>query len=237
MIILKALIVFEILIFGNLLLAQQTIQKPKSDLGKQVSEEVKKIRELSGESESSFFELPGRDTKPILKLEKMGMAIIPVLLPYLSDTSQTGAVRAHGNGKRRITLVNEYIGYIINRIANHTFYLPGKIGEDDGISLGDYGLVDMDRIRSFQTLVANWYQKYKNKSPEERKREEYRLCLENKIKELFDYYSSDESEMIESATALGKIGNPKSAKTLRKVANYVSSYLFYKKEETSLTIH
>ncbi|EMO21260.1 hypothetical protein LEP1GSC168_3606, partial [Leptospira santarosai str. HAI134] len=76
MIILKALIIFEILIFGNLLLAQQTIQKSESELEKKVAEEVKKIRELSGESESSFFELPGRDTKPILKLEKMGMAII-----------------------------------------------------------------------------------------------------------------------------------------------------------------
>ncbi|WP_438266220.1 hypothetical protein [Leptospira santarosai] len=242
----------------QLSVAQQTIQKPKSDLGKQVSEEVKKIRELSGESESSFFELPGRDTKPILKLEKMGMAIIPFLLPYLSDTSQTGAVRAHGNGKRRITLVNEYIGYIINRIANHTFYLPGKIGEDDGISLGDYGLVDMDRIRSFQTLVANWYQKNKNKSLEERKLddlqdafhtnrfaayywlgesklEKYRLPLENKIKELFksDSDTLKDSEMIDCVEALAKIRNPKSAKIVRKVTSHFSYriYMTYRSQE------
>ncbi|EMO44543.1 hypothetical protein LEP1GSC187_0037 [Leptospira santarosai str. ZUN179] len=245
--ILRALIVFEILIFGHLLLAQQTIQKSESDLEKKVAEEVKKIRELSGESESSFFELPGRDTKSILKLEKMGMAIIPFLLPYLSDTSQTGAVRAHGNGNRRVALVNEYIGYIINRIADHTFYLPGKTGEDDGISLGDHGLVDMDTIRAFQTLVANWYQKNKDKSFEERKlddlydgfhtnrfaacywlgeskREKYRLPLENKIKELFkgDSDTLKDSEMVSCATALGKIGNPKSAKILRKVANHLS---------------
>ncbi|MDI7205187.1 hypothetical protein QMM44_17405, partial [Leptospira santarosai] len=237
MIILKALIVFEILIFGNLLLAQQTIQKPKSDLGKQVSEEVKKIRELSGISGELQFELPGTDSEPILKLEKMGMVIVPFLLPYLSDTSQTYAVRERGlRGSRRVTLVNEYIGYIITQIAGHDFDLPGKTDEKDRIYLTNERLVDMDTIRAFQTLIANWYQKNKNKSPEERKREEYRLSLENKIKVFFKYYS-DESKMIECATALGKIGNPKSAKTLRKVANYVSSYLFYKKEETSLTIH
>ncbi|WP_081102122.1 hypothetical protein [Leptospira santarosai] len=237
MIILKALIVFEILIFGNLLLAQQTIQKPKSDLGKQVSEEVKKIRELSGISGELQFELPGTDSEPILKLEKMGMVIVPFLLPYLSDTSQTYAVRERGlRGSRRVALVNEYIGYIITQIAGHDFDLPGKTDEKDRIYLTNERLVDMDTIRAFQTLIANWYQKNKNKSPEERKREEYRLSLENKIKVFFKYYS-DESKMIECATALGKIGNPKSAKTLRKVANYVSSYLFYKKEETSLTIH
>ncbi|EKT85058.2 hypothetical protein [Leptospira santarosai] len=241
MIILKALIVFEILIFGNLLLAQQTIKKSESDLEKKVAQEVKKIREISGISGELMFELPRTSPpqiipEPIVKLEKMGMAIIPFLLPYLSDTSEMRAVREHGNGNRRVVIVNEYIGYIINEIADHEFYLPGKTDEDDGILLGDEGLIDMDTIHAFQTLIANWYQKNKNKSPEERKREEYRLSLENKIKVFFKYYS-DESEMIECATALGKIGNPKSAKTLRKVANYVSSYLFYKREATSLTIH
>ncbi len=42
MIILRALIVFEILFFGHLLLAQQTIKKSESDLEKKVAEEVKK---------------------------------------------------------------------------------------------------------------------------------------------------------------------------------------------------
>ncbi|WP_032918745.1 hypothetical protein [Leptospira santarosai] len=258
MIILKALIIFEILIFGNLLLAQQTIQKSESDLEKKVAEEVKKIRELSGKSEWRFFELPGRDAKPILKLEKMGMAIIPFLLPYLSDTSQTGAVRAHGNGNRRVVIVNEYIGYIINQIADHSFYLPGKTDEDNGISLGEYGLVDIDRIRSFQTLVANWYQKNKDKSLEERKLddlydafhtnrfaacywlgesklEKYRLPLENKIKGLSkgDSDTLKDSEMIICATALRKIGNPKSAKIVRKVTSHFSYgiYMTYRSQE------
>nr|WP_230457485.1 hypothetical protein [Leptospira santarosai] len=248
MIILRALIVFEILVFGNLLLAQQTIQKSESDLEKKVAEKVKKIRELSGMSEMFHFELPGRSfAEPILKLEKMRMVVIPFLLPYLSDTSETLAERVHGNGHQRAVIVNEYIGYIINRIADHSFYLPGKTGEDDGISLGDHGLVDMDRIRAFQTLVANWYQKNKDKSFEERKlddlydgfhtnrfaacywlgeskREKYRLPLENKIKELFkgDSDTLKDSEMVSCATALGKIGNPKSAKILRKVANHLS---------------
>ncbi|MGQ2872755.1 hypothetical protein ACT533_19690, partial [Leptospira santarosai] len=86
MIILKALIVFEILIFGNLLLAQQTIQKSESDLEKKVAEEVKKIRELSGKSAWYLFN-DELNAEPILKLKKMGMVIIPFLLPYLSDTS------------------------------------------------------------------------------------------------------------------------------------------------------
>ncbi|OLY66024.1 hypothetical protein [Leptospira santarosai] len=247
MMILKVLIVFEILIFGHLLLAQQTIKKSESDLEKKVAEEVKKIRELSGESEHYFFELPGRTSEPILKLKEMGMVIIPFLLPYLSDTSETHAVRAHGNGNRRVALVNEYIGYIINQIADHEFYLPGKTDKDYDILLGDGGLIDIETIRAFQTLIANWYQKNKDKSLGERKlddlqdgfhtnrfaayqwlgksrSEKYRLPLENKIKELFkgDSDTLKDSEMVDCATALGNIGNPKSAKILRKVANHLS---------------
>ncbi|EKT86272.1 hypothetical protein [Leptospira santarosai] len=250
MMILKVLIVFEILIFGHLLLAQQTIKKSESDLEKKVAEEVKKIRKISGMSEVFHFELPGRSfAEPILKLEKMGMVIIPFLLPYLSDTSKTHAVRAHGNGNRRVALVNEYIGYIINRIADHQFYLPGKTDEDDGIYLDDIdnSLADIDTVRAFQTLIANWYQKNKDKSLGKRKLddlqdvfhtnriaayhwlgesklEKYRLPLENKIKELLkgDSDTLKNSEMVYCATALGNIGNPKSAKILRKVANHLS---------------
>ncbi|EMO70253.1 hypothetical protein [Leptospira santarosai] len=264
MIILKALIVFEILIFGHLLLAQETIQKSESDLEKKVAEEVKKIRELSGTSAWRFFELPERHAEPILKLKEMGMVIIPFLLPYLSDTSETRAERVHHRGHRdtglyrRAVIVNEYIGYIINQIADHEFYLPGKTDEDDGISLGDYGLVDMDRIRSFQTLIANWYQKNKDKSLEERmlndlqdgfhtnrfaayqwlgesRSEKYRLPLENKIKELFkgDSGTLKKSEMGDCVEALAKIGNPKSAKIVRKVTSHFSYgiYMTYRSEE------
>ncbi|EKO78565.1 MULTISPECIES: hypothetical protein [unclassified Leptospira] len=261
MIILKALIVFEILIFGHLLLAQETIQKSESDLEEKVAEEVKKIRELSGISALRFFELPERHAEPILKLKEMGMVIIPFLLPYLSDTSETRAERVHHRGfrlYRRAVIVNEYIGYIINQIADHRFYLPGKTDEDNGISLGDDGLVDMDRIRSFQTLIANWYQKNKDKSLEERmlsdlqdgfdtnrfaayywlgesKLEKYRLPLENKIKELFKGDSGilKKSEMGDCVEALAKIGNPKSAKIVRKVTSHFSYgiYMTYRSEE------
>ncbi|MBW9233032.1 hypothetical protein [Leptospira santarosai] len=248
MIILRALIVFEILIFGHLLLAQQTIQKSESDLEKKVAEEVKKIRELSGKSAWYLFN-DELNAEPILKLKKMGMVIIPFLLPYLSDTSETRVRRVHYRSIRPLGLiiVNYYIGYIINYIADHTFYLPGKTDEDDRIDLGDGGLVDMDTIRAFQTLIANWYQKNKDKSLGERKlddlddgsrtnrfaaylwlgesrSEKYRLPLENKIKELFKGHSDTlkDSEMVECATALGKIGNPKSAKIVLETANHLS---------------
>ncbi|EMO71825.1 hypothetical protein LEP1GSC120_1604 [Leptospira santarosai str. 200702252] len=248
MMILKVLIVFEILIFGHLLLAQQTIKKSESDLEKKVAEEVKKIRELSGESEQYFFELPGRTSEPILKLQEMGMVIIPFLLPYLSDTSETRVRRVHyryPNYYGRAIIVNRYIGYIINRIADHQFYLLGKT--DDDIILLTEELVDMDTIRAFQTLIANWYQKNKDKSLGKRKLddlqdgfhtnrieaydwlgesklEKYRLPLENKIKELLKGNSGTfkDGEMVYCTTALGKIGNPKSAKILRKVANHLS---------------
>ncbi|KXZ25330.1 hypothetical protein AYB33_09480 [Leptospira santarosai] len=247
MIILKALIVFEILIFGHLLLAQQTIKKSESDLEKKVAEEVKKIRELSGET--AWYLFNEFNAEPILKLQEMGMVIIPFLLPYLSDTSETRVRRVHYRHPNYYTggvvIVNRYIGYIINRIADHKFYLLGKT--DDDIILLTEELVDMDTIRAFQTLIANWYQKNKDKSLEERKLddlqdvfhtnrfaayhwlgesklEKYRLPLENKIKELFkgDSDTLKDSEMVSCATALGKIGNPKSAKILRKVANHLS---------------
>ncbi|EMO14004.1 hypothetical protein LEP1GSC165_3618 [Leptospira santarosai str. CBC523] len=247
MIILRALIVFEILFFGHLLLAQQTIQKSESDLEKKVAEEVKKIRELSGET--AWYLFNEFDAEPILKLQEMGMVIIPFLFPYLSDTSETRVRRVHYRHPNYYTggvvIVNRYIGYIINRIADHTFYLLGKT--DDDIILLTEELVDMDTIRAFQTLIANWYQKNKDKSLGERKLddlqdgfrtnriaayhwlgksklEKYRLPLENKIKELFkgDSDTFKDGEMVYCATALGKIGNPKSAKILRKVANHLS---------------
>ncbi|AVQ12654.1 Uncharacterized protein XB16_2334 [Leptospira santarosai] len=247
MIILRALIVFEILIFGHLLLAQKTIQKSESDLEKKVAEEVKKIRELSGES--AWYLFNEFSAEPILELQEMGMVIIPFLLPYLSDTSETRVRRVHYRHPNYYTggvvIVNSYIGYIINRIADHEFYLLGKT--DDDIILLTEKLVDMDTIRAFQTLIANWYRKNKDKSLGERKLddlqdgfdtnriaayhwlgesklEKYRLPLENKIKELFkdnsDTFKDD--EMVYCATALGNIGNPKSAKILRKVANHLS---------------
>ncbi|WP_032912733.1 hypothetical protein [Leptospira santarosai] len=247
MIILRALIVFEILFFGHLLLAQQTIQKSESDLEKKVAEEVKKIRELSGET--AWYLFNEFNAEPILKLQEMGMVIIPFLLPYLSDTSETRVRRVHYRHPNYYTggvvIVNRYIGYIINRIADHEFYLLGKT--DDDIILLTEELVDMDTIRAFQTLIANWYQKNKDKSLGERKLddlqdgfrtnriaayhwlgksklEKYRLPLENKIKELFkgDSDTFKDGEMVSCATALGKIGNPKSAKILRKVANHLS---------------
>ncbi|EKO78075.1 hypothetical protein LEP1GSC068_3243 [Leptospira sp. Fiocruz LV3954] len=246
MIILKALIVFEILIFGHLLLAQQTIKKSESDLEKKVAEEVKKIRELSGET--AWYLFNEFNAEPILKLKEMGMVIIPFLLPYLSDTSETRVRRVHyryPNYYGRAVIVNRYIGYIINRIADHQFYLPGKT--DDDIILLTEELVDMDTIRAFQTLIANWYQKNKDKSLGERKlddlqdgfhtnrfaayqwlgksrSEKYRLPLENKIKELFkgDSDTLKDSEMVDCATALGNIGNPKSAKIVLETANHLS---------------
>nr|WP_080952867.1 hypothetical protein [Leptospira santarosai] len=259
MIILRALIVFEILIFGHLLLAQQTIQKSESDLEKKVAEEVKKIRELSGKSAWYLFN-DELNAEPILKLKKMGMVIIPFLLPYLSDTSETRVRRVHYRSIRPLGLiiVNYYIGYIINYIADHTFYLPGKTDEDDRIDLGDGGLVDMDTIRAFQTLIANWYQKNKDKSLGERKlddlddgsrtnrfaaylwlgesrSEKYRLPLENKIKELFksDSDTLKDSEMIDCVEALAKIRNPKSAKIVRKVTSHFSYriYMTYRSQE------
>ncbi|AVV51705.1 Uncharacterized protein XB17_03133 [Leptospira santarosai] len=247
MMILKVLIVFEILIFGHLLLAQQTIKKSESDLEKKVAEEVKKIRELSGET--AWYLFNEFNAEPILKLQEMGMVIIPFLLPYLSDTSETRVRRVHYRHPNYYTggvvIVNRYIGYIINRIADHEFYLLGKT--DDDIILLTEELVDMDTIRAFQTLIANWYQKNKDKSLGKRKLddlqdgfhtnriaaydwlgesklEKYRLPLENKIKELFkgDSDTFKDGEMVECATALGNIGNPKSAKILRKVANHLS---------------
>ncbi|MDI7183713.1 hypothetical protein [Leptospira santarosai] len=246
MIILRALIVFEILFFGHLLLAQQTIQKSESDLEKKVAEEVKKIRELSGET--AWYLFNEFNAEPILKLQEMGMVIIPFLLPYLSDTSETRVRRVHYRYPKyygRAVIVNRYIGYIINRIADHEFYLLGKT--DDDIILLTEELVDMDTIRAFQTLIANWYQKNKDKSLGKRKLddlqdgfhtnriaaydwlgesklEKYRLPLENKIKELFkgDSDTFKDGEMVSCATALGNIGNPKSAKILRKVANHLS---------------
>ncbi|MBE8365572.1 hypothetical protein [Leptospira borgpetersenii] len=203
-----------------------------------------------------FFELPEKEFAT-LKLQEMGMVIIPFLLPYLSDTSPTQAVRAHGNGRRRIARVNEYIAYLINQIANHEFYLAKDIDEngyaEGGIALD--GDLEIDTIRAFRILITDWYQKNKNKSLEERKlddledvfhtnrfhactflgiskREKYRLSLENKIKKLFksEISSLTEYEIIICAEALAEIGNPKkSARILRKVMNH--HFDFYKPPE------
>ncbi|WP_036042594.1 hypothetical protein [Leptospira alstonii] len=231
-------------------------QPMNNDLKRKVVEQVERLKTISGSSEWRFFELPGRSSDPILELEKIGIVSIPYLIPFLSDASPTQAERAHGNGARRKTTVNEYVGYIINRIADYNFYLSkGKDeeGDDDGNGdlLGDEPLVDPSTILAFQTQIASWYQKNKNRSLAERKlddlndtfhynrfaayhwfgeskRKEYRLPLENKIKELLkgEVNSFKDSEMLACADALAQIGDPRSTAIVRKVTDHLSYWIY-----------
>nr|PJZ91048.1 hypothetical protein CH379_20840 [Leptospira ellisii] len=106
-------LLFGILIFSYFFLAEQMLNESGKNLEKQVAEEAEKIKKLSGESESRFNELPNTSFDPILKLQKMGMIVIPFLLPYLSDTSQTQAERVDHRWRpdsvhsRRNVIVNE----------------------------------------------------------------------------------------------------------------------------------
>ncbi|EMN91472.1 hypothetical protein [Leptospira weilii] len=245
----------EILLLVYAVNAQPKDEALNDDLKRKVTEQVERIKTISGISEWRFGELPATSSDPILELEKIGMVSIPYLIPYLSDTSPTQAKRALGNGRTRIATVNEYIGYIISRITNHHFYLSkGKDDEGDDDATGDQltdSLDDPNKIREFQTQIADWYKKNKHRSLGERKlddlddvfhynrlaayswlgqskRKEYRLPLENKIKKLLkgEVNSSKDSEMVECARALSQIGDPKSTAVVRKVTDHLSYWIY-----------
>ncbi|WP_061224594.1 hypothetical protein [Leptospira weilii] len=241
----------EILLLVYAVNAQPKDEELNDDLKRKVTEQVERIKTISGISEWRFGELPATSSDPILELEKIGMVSIPYLIPYLSDASPTQAKRAIGNGGRtRIATVNEYIGYIINSITDHYFYLSkGKDDDGTGDRLGDS--FDPNKIREFQTQIADWYKKNKHRSLGERKlddlddvfhynrlvayswlgqskRKEYRLPLENKIKKLLkgEVNSLKDSEMVECARALSQIGDPKSTAVVRKVTDHLSYWIY-----------
>ncbi|EMY14811.1 hypothetical protein LEP1GSC043_4257 [Leptospira weilii str. Ecochallenge] len=258
----------EILLLVYAVNAQPKDEALNDDLKRKVTEQVERIKTIS-----EIFEWPSGictwpsgeipDPYPIFELEKIGMVSIPYLIPYLSDASPTQTKQTikrktmNYNFKihTSIVTVNEYIACIISRIADHEFYLSrGKDDEgnddDNGDSLRD-SLDDPNKIREFQTQIADWYKKNKHRSLGERKlddlddvfhynrlaayswlgqskRKEYRLPLENKIKKLLkgEVNSSKDSEMVECARALSQIGDPKSTAVVRKVTDHLSYWIY-----------
>lgn len=215
------------------------------DLEKEVANCVERIKTISGVSEEVMWSLPGRDEPPISDLEGYGMAAIPLLAPYLSDTTPTKAARLHGSRRTRTATVNEYIGYVINRIADHYFYLPKD--HDSVDILGDEPLVDARKIKAFQVQIHDWYKRNKDKSLAERKLDDlndafhynrfasYKWLKESKLKEgrsplehqietllKNEGRSLAQSEMVACAEALAAIGDVRSTDVVRKVCDHLS---------------
>ncbi|HXG66601.1 MAG TPA: hypothetical protein VNO70_15985 [Blastocatellia bacterium] len=234
-----------------------SFQKPalalQLDLKGQVAHQVDRIRSISGYSEQSFFELPGTslpgDESPVFELIGYGMDAIPLLTPYLSDTSFTQAVRRHGSGMQRPARVNEYIIFVINRIADHKFYLPP---DDRDASPGSDAIPPAlpRTIEDLQNQITVWWEKNRTTSLLDRKiddvndpihdnrfaayewlgrtrAKEARLTLEQRIEALLtgEVNSLKQSEMAACAESLGQIGEAESIPAVRKVCDHLSYWL------------
>jgi hypothetical protein len=214
------------------------------DLKDRVALQVDRIRSISGSSGEGSFELPGvtlpNDSSPILELINYGMDAIPYLIPYLSDTSPTQAYRTHGGGMKRRAVVNEYVIFIIQRIADHIFYLPPKLDSP----------LPTD-IAELEQLIGTWWQENRTKSLLERKIEdlndpmhrnrfsvyewlgrtkakEGRKPLEQRIKVLLtgQVDTLKQSEMTACSESLAQIGDSNSAPSLRKVCDHLSYWIY-----------
>jgi hypothetical protein len=212
------------------------------DLKDKVALQVSRIKSISGYSEEGFFELPGvslpEEDSPITQLINYGMDAIPFLIPYLSDTSPTKAYRHHGGGMKRQAVVNEYVIFIIHKIAAHIFYvphinsdLPANIAElEDQInlwwqanrtkSLLERKLNDLnDQIHSNRFSAYEWLGRARAK--------EARTPLAQRITTLLtgEVNSLKQSDMAACAEVLGLIGDRNSAPIVCKVCDHLSYWL------------
>lgn len=223
------------------------------DLKANVAEQVNRIRSTSGYSEQGFFELPGvslhKEDSPVSQLINYGMEVIPYLIPYLSDSTPTQAYRTHGNGRKRRALINEYIIFIISKIAEHEFYLPPEL---DGAQIHNTATVGVPRdITELENQIRIWWQQNQAKSLLERKlndlddpihnnrfsayewlgRErvyEGRIQLEERINSLLigPVDTLKQSEMAACAESLSQIGDSKSVQAVRKVCEHLSYWIY-----------
>lgn len=228
----------RVLLVTTVLLSQVTYAA-QLDLETRVAQQVERIKNISGISEELFFELPAtsRSDGPVAELVSYGMDAVPYLTPYLADDSLTQAFRAHGSGRKRRAVVNEYIIFIINKIADHEF----------SPSYSQDGVLDAEAL---QSQILSWWRENGTKTLLERKTKdvndanhdnrfstyewlgrakakEGRLPLERRIETLLagSVDSLKQSEMAACAESLGKIGDKKSAPAVRKVCDHLSYWL------------
>lgn len=224
----------------------------QTDLKDRVAQQVYRIRSISGHSEAGFFDLPGtsshNDGSAISDLIGYGMDAIPYLIPYLSDTSPTQAYRTHGSGMKRRALVNEYVIFVINKIADHNFYLPAESDTNQRYGMPNPGLAAS--TTELERQILTWWQENRTKSLVERKiqdlndpihdnrfsayeslgskkAKEGRNALEQKIEALLSGQvdSLKQSEMAACAASLSQIGDRNSAPKVRKVCDHFSYWL------------
>lgn len=224
----------------------------QSDLKGRVAQQVDRIRMISGYSDEGFFGLPGvssgDDGSPIAELTSYGMDAIPSLVPYLSDTSPTQAYRTHGNGMKRRAVVNEYVIFVINRIADHHFYLPPESDGSQRYVIPNPALPT--NISELELQILSWWQENRTKSLVERKIEdlndpihdnrfaayewfartratEGREPIEQRIDALLigEVDTLKQSEMAACAEGLSQIGDRDSESQVRKVCDHLSYWL------------
>lgn len=224
----------------------------KSDVKDRVAQQVDRIRTISGYSDAGFFELPGvsshNDGSPISELISYGMDAIPYLSPYLSDTSQTQAYRTRGGGMKKRALVNEYVIFVINKIADHNFYLPTESDTTQRYGIPNPALPA--NITELELQILSWWQENRTKSLLERKIEDLNDPIHDNRFSAYEWFghtkaregrkplgqrinallsgqvnSLKQSEMAACAESLAQIGDSKSAPEVRKVCDHLSYWL------------
>ena len=217
----------------------QIADPSQSDLAAQVGQQVERIKTISGSSENSFFELTAtsRADDSTARLIDYGMEAVPYLTPHLADTSLTQAYRVHGNGSTKQVAVNEYVLYVIEKIAGRNFS-------------PSYNSAAVLEAEALQSRILSWWRENRSKSLLERKiddvsdaehsnrfsayewlgrtrAKEGKLPLEQRINTLLtgEVNSLKQSEMAACAESLGQIGDGDSAVAVRKVSDHLSYWL------------
>ena len=235
--------------------ATHIVYGTQTDLKTKVAQQVERIKLISGNSENGFGELPGLSTHddgaPVPQLIKYGMDAIPDLVPYLADKSFTQAYRAHSSGWTQRARVNEYIILVINRIAEHNFYLPPEQSAAARIAGATLDPALPKDIEELQGQINAWWRNNRTRTLSERKIDDVndpihenrfsaydwlgrtkaeagRLPLERRIDSLLsgEVNTLKQSEMAACAESLAKIGSVQSADIVRKVCNHLSYWVY-----------
>ena len=176
------------------------------------------------------------------------MEAIPYLIPYLSDTTETKAIRVSRRGSiKRPATVNEYMLFIINSITQHEFLAPETAEERNH---KDVPYIPQDN-GELETIVHLWWLDNRTLSLFERKvadlndpfhpnrfsaydflgqaaSEEARLALAKRFEKVLENHEMDIlgfGELNRCATNLAKIDAVKSFPLINKLNEHYTILL------------
>ena len=204
--------------------------------------------------------LPADPSSPVPRIvQEWNIESIPLLIPYLSDTTLTKSFRFRKDKTKYTVPVNEYVVHIINQITGHVFWPPEQlsvIGRIDEPGRGEP--VDLDELKA---RIKFWWDENHMKTSLERRIADLndrdalnrfrayewlgqtdfdpgRAAIEGKLNALLNDASLNTlkfSEIAAAVNSLARIGNKESAATILRVCEYMDKLLLNSINPETLT--